>query len=328
MANARVSLALEGGLLDMPSSGRIGLFRPETDLDLSLFTSAELHVIHGFWPSVHFFQERGIPVSPTPEGSYAVSFVFLPRSKQLAKSLIARAMRMTKGGRVIVDGGKTDGVDSILRALKKRGGTISEVIAKAHGKIFAVSDIDLSDWESDEVVLPDGHVTKAGVFSADAVDRGSALLGDHICGLKGKVADLGAGWGYLSGVVLQSADVSECHLIEAEFDALEAAKANLDDQRAVFHWSDATTFDKVTGFDHIVCNPPFHTSRAADPALGRAFIMAASRLLAPKGIVWLVANRHLPYETTLKEWFSEVAEIGGDKGFKIIRASRPRRARS
>ena len=63
--------------------------------------------------------------------------------------------------------------------------------------------------------------------------------------------------------------------------------------------------------------------RAADPSLGRAFIAAAARLLAPQGGLWLVANRHLPYEAALAEAFGEVQEIAGDASFKVIEARRP-----
>jgi 16S rRNA (guanine1207-N2)-methyltransferase len=72
-------------------------------------------------------------------------------------------------------------------------------------------------------------------------------------------------------------------------------------------------------------NPPFHAGRAADPALGRAFIAAAARMLSPTGQLWLVANRHLAYETALQEHFRQVAEIGGDPSFRIMHAARPKR---
>jgi len=72
-------------------------------------------------------------------------------------------------------------------------------------------------------------------------------------------------------------------------------------------------------------NPPFHAGRAADPALGRAFIAAAARMLAPSGQLWMVANRHLPYEATLRETFRNVADAGGDGAFKVFHATRPLR---
>jgi 16S rRNA (guanine1207-N2)-methyltransferase len=73
--------------------------------------------------------------------------------------------------------------------------------------------------------------------------------------------------------------------------------------------------------------PPFHLGRTADPALGRAFITAAARVLAPSGSLWMVANRHLPYESTLAASFAKVEEIAGDTRFKVLHATRPARAR-
>ncbi|MBV1866734.1 MAG: methyltransferase, partial [Marinosulfonomonas sp.] len=90
-----------------------------------------------------------------------------------------------------------------------------------------------------------------------------------------------------------------------------------------FHWADATDFLFREGFDQIVMNPPFHTGRAADPDLGRAFITSAARLLAPRGTLWLVANRHLPYESALSTSFRDVSELTGDSSFKVFRAAKP-----
>jgi 16S rRNA (guanine1207-N2)-methyltransferase len=75
----------------------------------------------------------------------------------------------------------------------------------------------------------------------------------------------------------------------------------------------------------VVMNPPFHTGREGDPELGRAFITAARRCLRPKGTVYMVANRHLPYETTLEQCFAKVLELPGNGRFKLFQASRPKR---
>ena len=48
-----------------------------------------------------------------------------------------------------------------------------------------------------------GFTTVPGVFSADAPDRGSVLLAAALpAKLPARVADLGAGWGYLSRAIL------------------------------------------------------------------------------------------------------------------------------
>ncbi|MEM6760813.1 MAG: methyltransferase [Pseudomonadota bacterium] len=225
---------------------------------------------------------------------------------------------------IIIDGQKTDGVDAMLKALRTRcdlGGPIS----KAHGKIFWMSPgADLSDWQAGPTLHDGGFWTAPGVFSADSVDPASRLLVEALPeAMVGSVADLGAGWGYLSAHVL-TRDVAAVHLVEAHDMALQCARHNVTDPRAQFHWADATTWTPPKPVDAVIMNPPFHTGRTADPALGRAFIASAARILAPHGALWMVANRHLPYEDALDQHFAKRVDLGGDTRFKLVRAERPR----
>ena len=233
-------------------------------------------------------------------------------------------MAVTQGP-VLVDGQKTDGVDSLLKEIRKRA-VPTAPIAKAHGKAFWLdASHSFDDWAQGPALTPGGFWTAPGVFSADGVDAGSALLAEALPDKLGRhVADLGAGWGMLSAFVLTRPDVEACHLVENHHLALECAKRNVTDPRAMFHWADATRWTQ-TGLDTVVMNPPFHVGRSPDPALGRAFVAAAARLLAPKGQLWMVANRHLPYEDTLQTHFAHVTEIGGDARFKLTHAAKPRR---
>jgi 16S rRNA (guanine1207-N2)-methyltransferase len=240
--------------------------------------------------------------------------------------LVAQAVAAVgPGGLILIDGQKTDGVDSALKDLRARA-DVTTPVSKSHGKLFsftAGSD-DFADWQAGPTETEDGFVTVAGVFSADGPDRGSAMLAAALPEkLPSRMIDLGAGWGYLSRAVLAHPNVKELHLVEAEAAALDCARHNITDPRAVFHWADATTFKLDRGVDAVICNPPFHTTREADPGLGMAFLTAAARLLASHGTLWLVANRHLPYDRTLTALFREVEDIGGDAAFRLIRASRP-----
>ena len=110
----------------------------------------------------------------------------------------------------------------------------------------------------------------------------------------------------------------------------QVAAALGEEARVAFRWEDAARAGPAGAFDAVVCNPPFHAGgggRAADPALGLAFLEAGARMLAPGGALWLVANRNLPYERRLGELFGEVEEVGGTGVYKLIRAARPRRGR-
>jgi len=141
-----------------------------------------------------------------------------------------------------------------------------------------------------------------------------------------RMADFGAGWGYLSRAVLARDSVESLDLVEAEARALDCARLNITDPRANFHWADIRHWQGRELLDGIVCNPPFHSGREGDPGLGRAFIEAAAKALNPKGQLWLVANRHLPYEEILHEKFRQVTELEGNFWFKLFHAQRPSRA--
>ena len=144
-------------------------------------------------------------------------------------------------------------------------------------------------------------VTIPGVFSWNKVDPGSRLLAETLpSGLAGRVADLGAGWGFLAHSILERhPHVRALHLYDADAVALDLARRNL----ASFHqrskctiaceWHDVTQGLGFAQFDAIVMNPPFHAGREADPQLGQKFIAAAAAALLPGGQVWLVANRFL-----------------------------------
>lgn len=328
MRSARLEMALESGLWPLPAEGIIAVIRPRVGDDLSALPKARVQVVTGFKPDAEWFEGRGYAVVTRAAGPYAAAVVCLPRARAQGQALIAEAAaQVVPGGPVAVDGQKTDGIDAMLKDLHGRV-ALSEAFSKAHGKIAVFpAGPGLQDWAARPAEV-EGFQTVAGVFSADGVDRGSALLAGCLpAEMKGKVADLGAGWGYLARAVLARPGVKECHLVEAEADALDCARVNVPDPRAEFHWADATTLRLPKLMEHVVMNPPFHAGRDADPALGLGFIGAAARALAPDGVLWLVANRHLPYDRALKTLFREVQEIGGDGAFRVTRAAFPVRTR-
>ena len=328
MFQTRYPLALKDGALTLPDTGSIVVFGPAADASLSDLPKDRCVIVAPDFPVHNAWEKRGWTVSATPpEGEFTAAIVCVPRAKALAQAWIAAASAATNGGLIIVDGQKTDGIESLLKALSKRS-TTQGVISKAHGKIAWMTDADVADWAATTNVLPDGFITRPGVFSADGIDKGSAaLIAALPKDIKGRVADLGAGWGYLARHILSHENVAELHLVEANITALDCARENIKDERVQFIWGDATTHVNVTPYDLIISNPPFHTGRKGDPDIGRAFIRSAAINVKVAGQFIMVANRHLPYEETLSQHFNEVAEIGGTSAFKVIRCAKPRRAK-
>lgn len=328
--SVRLSLAIETGGFVVPAEGRIVVFHAREGHDLSALPKDRVVVVQPLRPEVETLEARGYTCVPnlSEVGEFCAAVVFLPRARALIRLSIAQADLATKGP-VLVDGGKTDGIDSILKEMRKRT-EVTAPLSKAHGKIFSFAGQSgtTSDWHVGDTELPSGFVTAPGVFSADAIDPASQILGDALPEKLGRdVADLGAGWGYLSSRVLERPTVENVHLVEADYAALSCAKKNIDDKRAVFHWADARTWRPKTQVNTVVMNPPFHSGRQADPALGKAFIQAAAAMLHASGALVMVANRHLPYEATLAEVFAHVEEIAGDSRFKVLQAVRPKRQR-
>ena len=190
----------------------------------------------------------------------------------------------------------------------------------------------LSEWQALDATraIDDGRfVSRPGLFAWNRIDPASDLLAAALPGnLRGRVADLGAGYGYLACEVLRRCvGVSAIDLYEAEARALEPARINLDAAlrqcdrpiETSINWHDVTT-GLPKRYDAIVSNPPFHQGRADQPELGQTFINAAANALETNGSLWLVANRHLPYELTLATRFGSVETVMVKDGFKVFKA--------
>ena len=101
------------------------------------------------------------------------------------------------------------------------------------------------------------------------------------------------------------------------------ARFNVPGDAVTTLWTDVRSANNLpTGLDFVVTNPPFHDGGEEDRALGQAFIQKAATMLRPGGVLWLTANRHLPYEATLVPLFATVDQVAQAKGFKIYSAQK------
>lgn len=325
MAFDRISIALNSGAFTLPSAGEIVLMRPTGPLPEVLTDTGRLCVVQSFRPAHDAYHGAGLRVMTEPPANAAATLIEIGRSRALNRQMIRTAVAMTDpGGIIALDGAKTDGVEGNLKSLRLAG-ISPETSPKAHGRaVWFTNRSGLADdLPEGDIVPPNGFHTVPGVFSAEKIDAGSALLGDHLTSIRGDGADFGAGWGYLAQRVLDHEGVRSLDLIEAEKLSLDCAAQNIRDPRARLIWADATAHQGGP-YDFIVMNPPFHTSRRAEPALGQAFIRNAARCLSRKGALWMVSNRQLPYEETLSACFQRVERLAERDGFKLFVARAPR----
>lgn len=275
-----------------------------------------------------------------PNGAFPLVLVLPPRQREEARALLARACAaVAPGGVVVASVANDEGAKSRETDLKALAGTLTTV-SKHHCRVFwtapqAAFDAPLlAQWATGDAPrvlhatqVPGGRFhTRPGVFAWDRVDAASAMLAEALpADLHGRVADFGAGWGYLSMEVLARCPrVASLDLYEADARALPLARANLADAGVPVrvHWHDVAQ-GVPERYDAIVCNPPFHAlGRGERPDIGRAFIAAAAQALGPGGRLWLVANRHLPYEDALGEGFAQVRIVAQHGSFKIVEATK------
>ena len=288
-----------------------------------------------FKPAFDALTRSGLQVrGDEADGMYPLVLVLPPRQRDEARALFARAVQHAGAEGIVVacmpneEGAKTGQSD-----LARIAGPV-RVLSKQHCRVFWTGtrqdgDATLIDeWrelDAPRLVADGRFASRPGLFAWDRIDPASALLARHLpAELSGDGADLGAGTGYLALEVLaQGSGVRSLDLFEAESRALELARRNLASHPHVgFHWHDVTQ-GLPRAYDFIVTNPPFHAHGRADrPDIGRRFIAAAADALRPRGRLYLVANRHLPYESVLDARFDKVRTLAQAGGFKVVEAVR------
>ncbi|MDB3922025.1 class I SAM-dependent methyltransferase [Paracoccaceae bacterium] len=325
MFHSRLDHALVETGLRLPERGCCLALHPEQVLDLAPLRRLDLQFLHRLKPQITALETAGYTWCERPEASVDLAVVYLPRSKRLARHLVFAASRAAPDGVVLVDGAKSQGIESLIKALKGHE-TLLGSVSKAHGKlVWFRPETGLPQWQADAFEpIEEGFVTRPGVFSAAAIDQASRFLAETLPNdISGNVADFGAGWGYLSRHLLQSPALKKLYCVEADRAALDCLAKNCPDPRVQVEWQDVAQWRAPQKLDAVIMNPPFHIGRAAEPRLGQDFIRAAADNLTPRGRLFLVANRSLPYETTLSTCFKQWQTLAQANGFKILTAERP-----
>jgi len=257
--------------------------------------------------------------------AYSISFGI--RNVADIPQALALALKVLKpGGRLDVMAPKDKGGSRLKKELQAFSVEVAES-AKAHHRRCVVIRPEQLTGVEDAVAAGAPRLVEGldawsqpGVFAWDRIDGGSALLAEHLPALKGAGADLGCGYGALATVVLRSEAVTALRLVDLDRRAVEMARKNVDDPRANFEWVDARSLDDSGDLDFVVMNPPFHDGGAEDRRLGQAFVRKAAGLLKRGGVLWLVANRHLPYEAELNAAFKRVTPVTEGGGYKLFEA--------
>jgi 16S rRNA (guanine1207-N2)-methyltransferase len=251
-----------------------------------------------------------------------------PASTIERRSVLAHALRVLEvGGSLCAFAANDKGGQRIAEELSAFGCPVATRHKSRHQIISTVRPAELIGLEeaiaagAARLIGDLGLWSQPGLFNWDRIDPGSQLLLNHLPVLSGRGADLGCGIGVLSRAVLASSPLAHIVLIDIDHRAIAMAQRNLPADRTASLWADVRDARHLPiGLDFVICNPPFHDGGEEDRALGQAFIQRAAGMLKPGGTLWLTANRHLPYETTLTSLFAAVDLKAQANGFKIYAA--------
>jgi 16S rRNA (guanine1207-N2)-methyltransferase len=260
---------------------------------------------------------------------YEAVIISSPKQQEEAEGLLALALQRSNGFVMAVAAKNAGG--SRLASMMEAYGVAFETLSKDSCRVVwtfnaceARRDLiakNITNLDLIQVTINDEAWWSApGLFGWNKIDIGSQLLLQHLpADLHGHVADFGCGYGYIA--VTLSRRYPKIKMIDA-YDIhaqAVAATARNGDEKIQTIWMDVNMLPGQRQYDAVVMNPPFHSGKKEDIALGESFIRAAWNSLKRGGRLFFVANRHLPYEKIIPD-LGSLYEGGG---FKIIAGTRP-----
>lgn len=281
-----------------------------------------------------FMQDRldVVPDLPADDGFDIVMIGGRKQQDERRAQIAAALLRVKRGGLVICAaandaGGKRLPDDFAALGLdaqseSKHHCRITWATADGYDRAAAAQALESGAARAMDI---DGHLTwtQPGLFGWDRRDRGSELLLRCLPdGFDGAGADLGCGTGLLARAMLaRNPAITEVACVDADARAVAMTARNIDDTRARTYW--LAVGDEILPFENlrwVVMNPPFHAGKTTSAAAGVAFIAAAAKCLRAGGVLWMVANAHLPYEAALGAVFRRHEKIAEEHGFKVYKA--------
>lgn len=168
--------------------------------------------------------------------------------------------------------------------------------------------------------------TASGTFSPTGLDKGTAVLLEHVPAPRGTVLDIGCGWGPIAmTAALQNPD-SKVYGVEVNERSIDLARLNAQalglENLSIL---DPAGIEDDLQFDTIWSNPPI---RIGKDALHELLLKWLPRL-APGGEAWMVVQKNLGSDS-LQKWLVgqlptdwSITRETSSKGFRILKFTRP-----
>lgn len=276
----------------------------------------------------------GFGVTP-PGGDARAAVLFLPKSRELTDYLLAALAARLPGGELFLVGEKRAGIERAAKQLQPFGRP-RKLDSARHCQLWQVT-VEQAPAAPDlhalarryELPLADGPlqvVSLPGVFAHGRLDRGSALLLQHLDGLpRGHLLDFGCGAGVLGAVLKRRDPASRLTLLDVDAFAVESSRLTL-----AANGLDAEVLagDGIAaapnGLDAILSNPPFHEGVHTHYQASEDLLRLAREHLRLGGELRLVANSFLKYPPLIEQHLGPCRTLAEGDGFRIYSARNSR----
>ncbi len=168
-----------------------------------------------------------------------------------------------------------------------------------------------------------------GVFSASKIDVATRFLLDsvEIYAHEKEILDLGSGNGviayYINNVFKKKGwPDSQIHLVDDSILALESSKLNLIGDNMHFHYDANMESIADNSLDLIISNPPFHFEYEINNEVAVNLFSKVFAALETGGRFLVVYNRHLNYNTWLKNIFPQTRIVKENHRFVVLECSK------
>ncbi|MCO7592798.1 MULTISPECIES: class I SAM-dependent methyltransferase [Pseudomonas] len=268
-----------------------------------------------------------------PDVPFEAAVLFLPKSRELTAYLLNALAARLAGRELYVVGEKRGGIEGAAKQLRAFGKP-RKLDSARHCQLWQVTVEEVpqalpleSLAERFELALDDGPlqvVSLPGVFSHGRLDRGTALLLQHLDALPvGHVLDFGCGAGVLGATVKRRYPQSHVTLLDVDAFAVASSRLTLAANGLEGEVISGDGIDAAPkGLALILSNPPFHTGVHTDYQASEDLLRKSSEHLEKGGEMRLVANSFLRYQPLIEGALGNCRVRAEADGFRIYQATR------
>jgi 16S rRNA (guanine1207-N2)-methyltransferase len=256
-----------------------------------------------------------------------MNILYQPGKPWILYGLQLAAYALKPGGLLYVVGAKDRGILSVAKHMQEIFGNV-ETLAISKGQRTVRSH---RAEETPLMTAPSRETNTLDllpfVFADGKLDEGTRLLLDALEVFPDDIAlDIGCGAGFLGLHIAGTAVRGHVTMVDVSLATVAIAQRKVTESdltNIIVLPSDGAQAVLQERFDLVVTNPPFHQGGIQTTDIAERFIREAAQVLRPQGRFYLVANRFLKYEPTLRTYFKQLDEVGGNTRYKVLLATSP-----